>query len=205
MASANPRTPIPMLSRNRHEELDHVPDHVDPDSYYRIDPNQYGFLHRRSTLLNFYGIGLGFVAVAALGAYLVGQPELAQRSASIPGLADWSVLGVLAATTWGVTRRTAWGRWLGMAFATLCMAQVAWYLSSPRHWALTGESLGMGARFALGYLGWLSCVGTQALFGADGFSHGLVRWAHLRDQQERQEQAEVFQLDGTASGRDRAA
>ncbi len=194
-----------MLSRNRHEDLDHVPDHVDPDSYYRIDPEQYGFLHRRSTLLNLYGMGLGVLTVAALGAFVVGQPELAQRSASIPGLADWSLLGLFAMATWGVTRRTIWGRWIGVGFATLFMVQVAWHFSSPRHWELSAESVGMGARFALGYLGWLSCVGTQALFGPKGFSHGLVRWANLRDRQERQELAEVFQLDSTAAGRDRAA
>ena len=194
-----------MFKRSQDHELDHVPDHIDPDRYYQIDPEDYGFLHRRSKALNLFGLSLSLVAVALFAAYCVGGPGLAAEKAAIPGLGGWAVIGFFGAAAWGVTRRHAWGRYVGLGIATLFLGQVGWYFSSPGHWGLHSEAAGHALRFVIGYLGLVSCAGTEKLFGVNGFSHGLVRWAHLRAKQEQGEWAEVYQMDSTAGPVDRAA
>jgi len=178
---------------------------IDPHQLFHIDADEYGYLVRRSFVLNIYGAALGVIAVTLFAAYWVGGHGVTTDKASITGLAGWAQIAFFGLAAWGITRRKSWGRGMGMLIALACLGQVAWYASFTSHWEASYTSLTYMMRFALGYLGCVGCFGTQRLFGSGGISHGLIRWAYLREKQERFELAEIHSMDRTASPFERAA
>ncbi|MEZ6003476.1 MAG: hypothetical protein R3F33_04735 [Planctomycetota bacterium] len=169
-----------------------------------LDPETFGFLYRRSLLVRVFAVALGLGTAALAAMALAGMADTVVSNSAMPWIGAVATLGFYAAATVGASYRTAWGQRLCAGIALFLLAQSAWHFSSPSHWALDAQAVGMVLRLAIGYVGCLAFFGTEELFGRGGLGHAQVKdaWAEFRDEQE--ELARVHAMDWTPR-RDRAA
>ncbi len=169
-----------------------------------MDTDRFGFLYRRSFGIQLFGACMGLVLVTFLAVSLVGNPNQAGEWISVPGLSGLLTIAFCGLLAWCAYQRPAWGRYLCLMFAVLCVLQSAWYFSASEHWKVSLSNLPMVMRMSLGWLGMACFYDTERLFGRHRVTHGNMRDAYQTERERRRQLARVHSMDWT-SRQDRAA
>ncbi len=131
----------------------------------------------RSRNVHLFAWGLGAFAVSLGVLHGMGQATDLRASVNLAGIGGFMSACFYALAGLGAGLRTTWGGYVCMAISAALICQVAWYISSPSHWHWNLTSAIMLCRFGVGWLGLVSFVGTDELFGANRVGHAVLKEA----------------------------
>lgn len=174
---------------------DHAGDAIAAEAglVYRPLPELKGLL-TRSRNVHVFAWGLGAFAVSLGVLHGMGQATDLRDSVTLAGIGGFMSACFYGLAGIGAGLRTTWGRYLCMAISAVLISQVAWYISSPSHWHWNLTSAVMLGRFVVGWMGLVSFVGTDELFGANRVGHAVLKEAVEVAKETSIQEASILQM-----------
>ncbi len=136
--------------------------------------------------------GLGAVAVSLTLLHAMGRSGDLSANTSFAGIGGYLGAALFGLAGLGAGLRTTWSRFACLAISAMLLAQAAWYISSPSHWYLNNASAVMLIRFLIGWVGMVSFLGTQELFGSHAISHATLKDALEQAEETRMQEVALL-------------